>query len=143
MNVQIFSPERETGEALVLKKKSRLVWEHHGNVKLTGDTTFRATWDDAGDVGVVSLSKAELKEITTGNGSEKGVRREVLMKTDDLVFKLRLRFDICCMAMMASEGRRVPQIDKDLSFLYHRSMCHISAKNCGIIRLSSNSRTIR
>ena len=34
MNVQIFSPERETGEALVLEKISRLVWKHHGGIKL-------------------------------------------------------------------------------------------------------------
>ena len=34
MNVQIFNPESEMGEALMLKKISRLVWEHHGNVKL-------------------------------------------------------------------------------------------------------------
>ena len=33
MNVQIFSPERKTGEALILNKISRLVWKHHGNVK--------------------------------------------------------------------------------------------------------------
>ena len=37
-----------------------------------GDTTFRATWDDTGDVGVVNLTKAELKEFTTGAGSDKG-----------------------------------------------------------------------
>ena len=37
-----------------------------------GDTTFHATWDDTGDVGVVNLTKAELKEITTGPGSDKG-----------------------------------------------------------------------
>jgi hypothetical protein len=34
MNVLIFSPERKTGEALILKKISRLVWEYHGSVKL-------------------------------------------------------------------------------------------------------------
>ena len=34
MNVEIFSAERKTGEALVLKKVSRLVWKHHGDVKL-------------------------------------------------------------------------------------------------------------
>jgi hypothetical protein len=37
-----------------------------------GDTTFVATWDDTGDVGVVNLTKTELKEVTTGTGSEKG-----------------------------------------------------------------------
>jgi hypothetical protein len=34
MNIVVFSPERKTGEALILKKISRLVWEHHGSVKL-------------------------------------------------------------------------------------------------------------
>jgi hypothetical protein len=37
-----------------------------------GDTTFVATWDDTGDVGVVNLTKTELKEVTTVTGSEKG-----------------------------------------------------------------------
>ena len=34
MNVQIFSPERKTGETLILEKISRLVWKHHGDIKL-------------------------------------------------------------------------------------------------------------
>ena len=34
MNVQIFSPERKTGDALILNKISQLVWKHHGSVKL-------------------------------------------------------------------------------------------------------------
>ena len=39
------------------------------------DTTFCATWDDTGNVGVVNLTKAELKELTTsGTGSDKGER---------------------------------------------------------------------
>ena len=105
------------------------------------DATFIATWDDSDNVGFVNLTKAELKEFTTSAGSDKGkhitsilkktpfslvscvlsgVRREILMETDDLAFKLRLGFDICC---MTSEE---PQIEEDLSLLYHRSMCHIS-----------------
>ena len=36
------------------------------------DTTFLATWDDTGSIGVVNLTKAELKEITTSSGSDKG-----------------------------------------------------------------------
>ena len=44
------------------------------------------------------------------------------METEDLAFKLRLKFDICC---MASEERRVSQIEEDLSVLYHRSVYHI------------------
>ena len=35
------------------------------------DTTFRATWDDTGNVGVVNLTMAELKELTS-TGSDKG-----------------------------------------------------------------------
>ena len=46
------------------------------------------------------------------------------METDDLVFKLRLKFDICCIAL---EEKRVPQIEEDPSVLYDRSMCHSSA----------------
>jgi len=117
MNVQIFSPERKTGEALILEKISRLVWKHNGSVKLMDDTTFRATWDDTGKVGVVNLTKAELKEFATSAGSDKEVRQEILMETDDLLFKLRLGFDICC---MTSEERRVPQIEEDPSLIYQR-----------------------
>ena len=104
------------------------------------DTTFLATWDNTGDVGVVYLTKTELKEFATSTGSDKGehltsmlkitflmvscvlseVRREVQMETDDFVFKLSLRFDICC---VASEEMRVPEIE-DPSMLCHRSMCH-------------------
>ena len=36
------------------------------------DTTFCATWDDTSNVGVVNLTKAELKEFTTNTGSDKG-----------------------------------------------------------------------
>ena len=115
------------------------------------DTTFLVTWDDTDNVGLVNLTKDELKEFTTTSGSDKGehitsmfkkntffhwyfseVRREVLMETDDLVFKLRLRFDICC---MASEERRVlQQVEEDPSLLYCRSssMCpHFRIKNWG------------
>ena len=35
------------------------------------DTTFLVTCDDAGKVGVVNLTKAELKEFTS-TGSDKG-----------------------------------------------------------------------
>ena len=34
MNVQIISPEREMGEALILEKISQLAWKHHGTLKL-------------------------------------------------------------------------------------------------------------
>ena len=36
------------------------------------DTKFLATWDDTGNIGVVNLTKAELKEFTEGTGSDKG-----------------------------------------------------------------------
>jgi len=114
MNIQIFSLERKTGEVLTLEKISRQVWKHHGDVKLMNDTTFLATSDDTGNIGSVSLTKAELKEVTTST-SDKEVRREILMETDNLGFKLRLRFDICC---IASEERRVPQIEEGRSLLY-------------------------
>ena len=39
------------------------------------------------------------------------------METDDLVFKWRLTFDICC---MTSEEKRAPQIEEDLSLLHGR-----------------------
>jgi hypothetical protein len=51
---------------------SNLVFKSHLNFIRMGDTTFRAIWDDTGDVGVVNLTRAELKEITTGTGSDKG-----------------------------------------------------------------------
>ena len=36
------------------------------------DTTFLATWDDTGNVGIVSLTKAELQKFTTSTGSDSG-----------------------------------------------------------------------
>ena len=36
------------------------------------DITFLATWDDTSNVGIVNLTKAELKEFTTGTGSDNG-----------------------------------------------------------------------
>jgi hypothetical protein len=41
MDVHIFSSDRKTGEALILKKMSRLAWEHHGSVKLYVTVKFR------------------------------------------------------------------------------------------------------
>jgi hypothetical protein len=37
-----------------------------------GDTKFLVTWDDTGNVGVVNLTKAKLKEFTSCSGSDKG-----------------------------------------------------------------------
>ena len=66
------------------------------------------------------------------------------METGDLVFKLRLRFDICC---MASEERRVlQQVEEDPSLLYCRSssMCpHFRIKNWGGIYLKPVIRKLR
>ena len=36
------------------------------------DTTFLATWDDTSNVGIINLTKAELKEFTTSTGPDKG-----------------------------------------------------------------------
>ena len=36
------------------------------------DTTFLATWDDTGNVGVDNITKDELKEFATRSGSDKG-----------------------------------------------------------------------
>ena len=47
------------------------------------------------------------------------------METENLVFKLRLGFDICC---MAPEETKVPQAQEDPSLLYLKSMCHIRLK---------------
>ena len=122
---------------------SNFVFKFRPIVIRMGDTMFCATWDDTGNVGVVNLMKAKLEEFTTSTGSDRGkhitlmlnklcfssvsyisgVRREILMETDDLVFKLRLTFDIRC---MASEKERLPQIEEDPSLLYHKSMCQIS-----------------
>ena len=51
---------------------SNLVFTSRPIVIRMGDTTFRATWDDAGNVGVVNLTEAELEEFTTSTGSDKG-----------------------------------------------------------------------
>ena len=107
------------------------------------DTTFLATWDDTGDVGSVNMTIDKLKVFTTNVGSNIGehitsilkntfslvsgvlseVGREILLETDDLVFKLRLKFDICC---MASEERRVQQIEENPNLLDHMCMYRIS-----------------
>lgn len=75
MNVEIYNPGRETGEALILKKISRLVWKHQA-VGLSNlvfktqpifirmdNTMFLATWDDTDNVGVLNLTKAEFKRV--------------------------------------------------------------------------------
>ena len=36
------------------------------------DTTFLVTWDDTDNVGLVNLTKDELKEFTIRSGSDKG-----------------------------------------------------------------------
>ena len=52
---------------------SKIVFESHPIVIRIEDTTFLAKWDDdTGNVGIVNLTKAELKEFTTSTGSDKG-----------------------------------------------------------------------
>ena len=53
------------------------------------DTTFLATWDDTGNVGVVNLTKAELKEFTTSAGSDKGEHITSMLKTPFSLVSLR------------------------------------------------------
>ena len=50
---------------LSCKFLSILAFKSHPIVIRMGDTTFLATWDD--NVGVVYLTKAKLKEFTTGS----------------------------------------------------------------------------
>ena len=50
------------------KSLSILAFKSHPIVIRMGDATFRATLDD--NVGVVNLTKAELREFTTSTGSD-------------------------------------------------------------------------
>ena len=45
------------------------------------DTTFLVTCDDTGNVGLVNLTKDELKEFTTRSGSDKGEHITSMLKT--------------------------------------------------------------
>ena len=51
---------------------SNLVFKSYPIVIRIDDTKFLATWDDAGNVGVINPTKAELKEFTTSIGPDKG-----------------------------------------------------------------------
>ena len=51
---------------------SYLIFKSHSIVTRMDDTTFLATWDDTGNVGIVSLTKAELQDFTTSTGSDIG-----------------------------------------------------------------------
>ena len=51
---------------------SILVLKSHPVFIRMSDTMFLASWDDTGNVGVVNLTKVELKEFTTSTGSDKG-----------------------------------------------------------------------
>ena len=57
---------------LSCKFPSNLVFKFHPIVIRMDDTTFLATWDDTGNLGIVYLTKAELKEFATNTGSDKG-----------------------------------------------------------------------
>ena len=50
---------------------SNFVYKSHPTVIRMGYATFRATWDDTGNVGVVNLTKTELEEFTESIGSDK------------------------------------------------------------------------
>jgi hypothetical protein len=62
------------------KFPSNLVFKSHLIVIRMDDTRFLVTWDDTGKVGVVNLTKAELKEFTTRTGSDKGEHITSLLK---------------------------------------------------------------
>ena len=51
---------------------SNLVSKSHSIFIRMDDIMFRATWDETGNVGVVNMTKAELKEFTSGTCSDKG-----------------------------------------------------------------------
>ena len=51
---------------------SNLVFKSHQIVIRTIYTTFLATWDDTGNVGVVNLTEAKLEEFTASTGSDRG-----------------------------------------------------------------------
>ena len=52
---------------------SNLVFKSHPIVIRMDDITFLATWDDdTSNVGIVNLTKAELREFTTSTGSDNG-----------------------------------------------------------------------
>ena len=55
------------------------------------DTTFLATWDDTDSVGVVNLTKDELKEFATRSGSDKGEYITSMLKTPFSLHTLRSR----------------------------------------------------
>ena len=49
------------------------------------DTTFLATWDDTGNVGVVNLTIAKLKEFTTSAGADKGEHMTLMLQNTYLI----------------------------------------------------------
>jgi hypothetical protein len=61
---------------------SNLVFKFHPIV-IRMDDTFLATWDDdTGNVGILHLTKAELKKFTTSAGSDNGEHiTSILIKT--------------------------------------------------------------
>ena len=55
------------------KFMSNLFFKSHPIVIRMDDITFLATWDDdTSNVGIINLTKVELKEFTTGTGSDNG-----------------------------------------------------------------------
>ena len=72
---------------------SNLIFKFHLIVIRMDDTKFLATWDDPGNVGVVNLTKAELKEFTTSTGSDKGEHITSMLKNTVLIGIVREKSD--------------------------------------------------
>ena len=60
---------------------SNLVLKPHPIDLRMDDTTFLATWDDTGNVGVANLTKAELNNFTGSNKGEHIYHFDVFKKT--------------------------------------------------------------
>ena len=72
---------------------SNLVFNFHLIVTRMDDTTFLATWDDTGNVGIVNLTKAELMKFTTSTGSDKGEHITLMLKNTVLIGIVRGKSD--------------------------------------------------
>ena len=78
---------------------------------------FHATWDDTSNIGVVNLTKAKLKEFTTGAGSDKGEHTTSMLKNTlfiGIVHTLRSQ-----MRNTYGNGRPCVQIDTEVSYTSH------------------------
>ena len=80
---------------------SNPVYASHPTVIRMGDTTFCATWDDTGNVGVVSLTESELKDFIISNDSDNG-EHIYLFDVDDI--KLTFLY-VSCVLLGVKIGR--------------------------------------